>query len=309
MLLRSIFVLFSLSCAFGQSEYFPLHVGNQWVYRGEGRVAPPTVIIDIPRSEIINNREYFLVRNLGPSDSWLRMDDDGTLYSLDRATGRESVWAAFATRQGREYRTSINPCNQTARVESRGATVKVPAAEFINVLEVSYPAANCADAGLTRDWFVPYIGLVQRESTTIAGPRFLKLAYSRIGGVTVLSEPELGFSLTLDNPAPSGDVLIARLTVRSTQEKPLSLNFTSGQRYDLTIRNQDGHEIYRWSDGRAFTLALGREEIIGERNWVVDVPLLFEGKRLPAGRYTVEAWITTAPESGAFRATLGFEIR
>jgi len=306
---RSIFVFFSLSCAFAQTEYFPLHVGNQWVYRGEGRVAPATVIIDIPRSEVIGHHVYFLVRNLGESNAWLRMADDGTLYSLDRASGRESVWAVFATPERDEYRTSINPCNKTARVESRSTTIKVPAADFINVLEVSYPVAHCADAGLTRDWFVPYVGLVQRESTTIAGPRFLKLAYSRVGGVTVLSEPEVGFALTLDSPAPSGDFLTARLTVRSTQEKPLALEFLSGQRYDLAVRNQDGDEIYRWSQGLAFTQALGQEEITGERNWVVEVPLTIDGKRLPAGRYRVDAWLTATPKSGVFRATLGFEIR
>lgn len=309
MFARSFFVLFSLSAAFGQTEFFPLHVGNQWVYRGEGRIASGPVVVDIPRSEMINNREYYLVRNLGESDAWLRMEDDGTLYALDRGTGRESVWAAFATPERQEYRTSINPCNQTARVESRSGTVKTPAAEFVNVLEVSYPAANCADAGLTRDWFVPYIGLVQRESTTIAGPRFLKLAYSRVGGVTVLSEPEIGFALTLDSSAPEGDTLVARLTVRSTQSKPLTLDFTSSQRYDFEIRNSAGEVVYRWSASRAFLQALGSEEIVGERNWVEELPLTVGGRRLPAGRYMVEGWLTARPESGAFRATLGFEIR
>mgnify|MGYP000881520777 CR=1 FL=1 len=309
MFARSFFVLFSLSAAFGQTEFFPLHVGNQWVYRGEGRIASGPVVVDIPRSEMINNREYYLVRNLGESDAWLRMEDDGTLYALDRTSGTESVWAGFGTPEGREYRTAINPCNQTARVESRNGTVRTPAAEFVNVLEVSYPAANCADAGLTRDWFVPYIGLVQRESLTIAGPRYLKLAYSRVGGVTVLSEPELGVSLTLDSRAPEGDTLVARLTVRSTQSKPLTLDFTSSQRYDFEIRNSAGEVVYRWSASRAFLQALGSEEIVGERNWVEELPLTVGGRRLPAGRYMVEGWLTARPESGAFRATLGFEIR
>jgi len=292
-------------------DYFPLHVGNQWVYRQGGAFPGEPVVVDIPRSEVFEGRSYSLVRGFGESNAWLRMDENGTLHAYDPDRRQELVWAAFATPAGGTYRTAINQCNNMATVESRDAKASVPAGEFGNALEIRYPAANCADAGLTSEKYLPWIGLVERTSLTIAGPRTWKLSYARVGGVTVLSEPEHSFSLTLDraeysDPSP---VLTGRMTLRSTQpDTPRELMFPSGQRFDLEIRNEAGDLVFLWSEGKFFTLALGSERITGEKNWVAEVPLVRDRVRLPAGNYSAEGWLTTM-EGKRYAARVGFAVR
>jgi hypothetical protein len=178
------------------------------------------------------------------------------------------------------------------------------------------------DAGLTEEIFHRWTGLVRRTETTIGGPRTYNLVYVRTAGVTVVSQPELHFSLTLDeavyianlmppiDPLSSVPRLTARLTLRNTTDKPLTLDFASGQRYDMEIKDEKGAVVYRWSDGMAFTMALGQETIgPGEKNYVIVVRLAGkDGRPLAEGRYTAEAWITTSgPRS--FRASMGFEVR
>jgi hypothetical protein len=313
--MRTLLTLTLMSAAIpyaaAQPDYFPLHVGNQWIYRQAGRIGGEPVVVDIPRTEAVNDQTYHVVRGLDHRDLYLRMAEGGVLYAYDPENRQEGVWAAFATPEGESYRTVVNECSNTARVVSRNARVAVPIGDLTGALAIIYPAGNCADAGLGTDYFMPYVGLVERESITIAGPRFLRLAYARIGGVTVLSEPEIAFSLTLDKPQYGGDdvpVLTARLTLRSTRSEPVTLTFPSGQRFDLVIRNESGQEVFTWSVGRAFVLAFGTERFgPGERNWMVMAPLSAAGERLPAGRYTAEAWLTTVSPR-TYVASVGFEI-
>ena len=297
--------------AFAQ-DYFPLHIGNQWIYRTAITAKNSTVtVIDIPRTETINDKTYALVRGLPEGAALLRQSDDGTLYNYNTETKAEEVWAVFSTKEGDTYRTVINPCNQTARVESRAAKVSVPAGDFTNALAIQYPAANCADAGLERDYFAPYIGLVERTSQSIIGPRRMQLVYARVGGVTVLSGSELSFSVALDKTVyAAGEQTSVRLATRNTTPDPLTLQFTSGQRFDIAIRNAAGEDVYRWSATRTFPAVLGSETISGgERNWSDVITLANgSGQVLPAGHYTLAAWLTDT-EPARFAATVGFDIR
>jgi hypothetical protein len=217
----------------------------------------------------------------------------------------------FSTREGDTYRTAISPCNQLARVESRSAKLSVPAGDFFNALAIRYPPANCADAGVESDVYAPYIGLIERSSITIAGPRVSQLVYARVGGVTVLSVPEVSFLVALDNTAyKTGEAALARLAIRNTSPAPLVLDFSSAQRFDIAIRNEAGAEVYRWSAARGFAAVIGSETIAGaERNWAETIPLANNaGQPLPAGRYTLEAWLTSS-QPPQYRATVGFSIR
>ncbi len=294
-------------------DYFPLHVGNQWIYRQSGAGAGAPLVVEIPRTETVGGQAYSVVTGFPGGNVSLRMSADSTLYAYDRTTRREVVWAVFSTPEGGTYQTSIHECNRTAKVDARNAMLQLPIGEVINALVVSYPGATCADAGLSSDAFLPYLGLVRRSVITIAGPRTFELIYARVGGVTVLSEPEVSFSLTLDRLVYAGKldvpVMTARLTLRVTQAEPLTLAFSSGQVYDVVFRNDKGNEVYRWSVGKVFPLALGSLMIgPGEKNHVVAIPLLQrDGDPLPPGRYVAEAWLTTTGPK-TYAASVGFDI-
>lgn len=66
--------------------------------------------------------------------------------------------------------------------------------------------------------------------------------------------------------------------------------------------------VYRWSDGKAFTLALRAEEISGERNWPVPIRLRdTAGAPLAAGVYTATAHLTTLGRT-AWSASVRFTV-
>jgi hypothetical protein len=166
---------------------------------------------------------------------------------------------------------------------------------------------------LESDAFVPSVGLVRRTSATIAGPLVLCLIYARVGETTVLSQPEVTFGLSLDRSVYSPHLtvpeLMVKITLRVRQGLPLELTFPSAQRFELTIRNADGKEVYRWSDGMAFAQMVGTERFgPAEKNWLVRVPLRSrDGNQFPPGKYTAASWLTSIGEP-RYAASVGFEI-
>lgn len=274
-----------------QVEYLPLQTGNRWVYRGTA--GQFTVAVEKPAT--FDGRDYFLVRGFPSTpEVYLRNDDEGRIWMWDGLAKREKLWLDFTAN---EAPTGVDPCNALSRVESREAKYSGPVGEFVNALRVRYTYAGCADAGVDSDVFLPYVGLVQRMAQTIAGPRAYDLVYARLGEVAVVTEAEVSFGVAVDRAVTS-----ARLTLRNQTGGPLELKFSSGQMFDVVVREESGADIWRWSDGRVFTQAVMSELVSGERLFVVKLPVL------KAGRYAVEGFLTTV-DGKRFVASTGVEVR
>jgi hypothetical protein len=310
-------------CAFATTpDYFPLHPGNQWVYRCSGFCPEPLAVVGIPRMDYLLGRWYARWEGFGGRPSWLRQDDSGTVWALDIATGKESRWYWFFSPAGESYDTSVDPCSRRATMASRSYQYEGPAGVFPETLQIVYPPGACADAGLTEEVFYGWTGLMRRSETTIAGLRTWELIYARTGGVTVVAQPELHFSLALDKSVYTANLMppidpnfsvprmTARLTLRNTTSKPVTLTFASGQRYDLELRDERDRVVYRWSEGRAFIQMLGQEEFgPGEKDYVIVLRLADkQGQPLAAGKYTAVGWLTTSGQQ-PYKASAGFEIR
>lgn len=295
-------------------NYFPLEPGNQWIYRSGTEIATAEVV----RAETFEGRSYALVRGFF-GDAWLRTNEDGALVAYDPSTRAEQLWTAFGAAEGAQFQSAAPPCEQPAQLVSKSAQYAGPIGEFPYALEIRYSPGRCADAGSERDLYLPWVGLVQRRATTIAGPRTWDLVYARLG-VTEISASQTSFQLSLDQAVYTANLMppvdprravphmLARLTLRHIQQEPLRLTFPTGQRFDLVIRNEKGEVVFRWSDGKAFTQVLGTEMVLGERNWVIDVPLGTGNTALPQGRYVAEGWLT-AEGPRAWSASAGFEVR
>lgn len=82
-----------------------------------------------------------------------------------------------------------------------------------------------------------------------------------------------------------------------TEEK--QLHFSSGQQFEVVVISDDGKEVYRYSDGKFFTMALVYKDIKpGESlkwqdEWVLTNK---EGEKLSAGEYTAVINILANPE-------------
>src|SRR5262245_19170810 len=152
--------------AFPQADYFPLQVGNQWVYRASGRGQP--IVMEVLKSAVFDGNTYYLTHNFLNSDTWLRTRDDGALVAYDPGTKQDSALVVFDADEGSGYSTSIDPCNSTAKVVSRSAKTGLPVGQFDNALAIDYSPPKCADAGLVTEQYLPSIGLAQRSRETIA---------------------------------------------------------------------------------------------------------------------------------------------
>jgi hypothetical protein len=232
----------------------------------------------------------------------LRKNEAGTLVIYDRDGKREKTWVAFGAAAGEAYRTEVDSCNATAVIRTRQGELKSPFGEFPNALQVGYQP-SCADAGLTSESFLPYVGLVQRTETTIAGEQTWNLIYTRLGGFSVFTEREVSFQAALDaSQYKPGDGLTVRMSLRSTLAPPLQLTFPTGQDYDLILRNEKGEEVYRWALGKLFTNIFRQFPLTGEKNWALTVRV----PEVPPGNYTAAA--NLAVLGPRYEATIPFVI-
>jgi hypothetical protein len=317
--LASVFAAAAAAVAAGP-DYFPLHQGNQWVYRCSGACAEPLAVAEIAGTAYLHGRWYSHYRGLGTA-AWLRQDAEGSVWAFDPATGTESRWYAFSASEGQGYATTLDPCSTRAAMASRAYAYQGPAGVFPETLRLVY-SGPCVDAGLTEEVFYRWTGLMRRTETTVAGPRTWELIYARTGGVTVRSAPELSVSLTLDrcvytanlmppvDPATSIPKLTARLTVRNTTSTPVTLDLPDGIRFCMRVQ-KDGSQAGALSySACSRDTSSPAEEIIalGEKNYLLVFRLATpQGAPLPEGAYTVTAWLSKDPDSG-FSASAGFEV-
>jgi Intracellular proteinase inhibitor len=93
---------------------------------------------------------------------------------------------------------------------------------------------------------------------------------------------------------PVGDDVQMTLRLTNCGENEATLYFASGQRYEFVVANNDtGEEIWRWSDGQAFTGALD-EEVLADGE-VIEYMETWDqtnsaGEQVPEGRYKVSAF-------------------
>ena len=109
--------------------------------------------------------QYWLYSGFG-NDVPLRKDANGSLYLWDDQKNTRSSLRLSPDDNG-VFRPMPNPCGQTGRVVTRSAKYKGPIGEFDTALEIRYSPGTCADAGVERELYLPYIGLVQRTVTCI----------------------------------------------------------------------------------------------------------------------------------------------
>ncbi|MGO1059675.1 BsuPI-related putative proteinase inhibitor [Planococcus sp. FY231025] len=85
-----------------------------------------------------------------------------------------------------------------------------------------------------------------------------------------------------------------RYTLKNQTEEAVTFDFTSGQRYDFALYNENDEQVFLFSSVSTYTQALGEETIkqAEELSYEFDVPQL----DLAAGTYKIEAWLT--PKQG-----------
>lgn len=113
-------------------------------------------------------------------------------------------------------------------------------------------------------------------------------------------EGSRGATLTLEVSPEEGRVgRPVAFTLRLVAGEPMTLEYADGQRYDFEVRDSSGEVVWRWSDDKVFTMAIGREqlreggELVYRESWSPQSP----------GDYEVTGIITASSHDLVTRAS------
>ena len=107
-------------------------------------------------------------------------------------------------------------------------------------------------------------------------------------GNTSLEETNMnyGISITTDKISYNvGDPIIMTLKIFNYTKEDIAFHFNTSQRYDFIIEDDEGNEIWRWSQDIMFAMVLG-EETLGPINPEIIYTTEYKGK-LNSGYYKV----------------------
>ncbi|WP_052504433.1 BsuPI-related putative proteinase inhibitor [Rossellomorea aquimaris] len=104
-----------------------------------------------------------------------------------------------------------------------------------------------------------------------------------------------------------------QLLLYNNSEGDKNITFNTSQMFDFTIKNNAGKVVYHYSQGKSFLQALQTISLKkGETKiWKEIWDYKQEGKRVPEGRYTIEAWLMGEDISGfdhPLRAEYSFTV-
>jgi hypothetical protein len=284
--MQMLFLL--LAAGVAQAQFFPLQVGNQWIYRVDEGPVKETRVAEVLRVETVDDKEYFVYQGITGGPTRLRVTGDNTLVQWNK-DGTESLWVDFNAAEGASFSTAADACTGRGRVASRDAKLELLGGIWDRGIQVTYSTAACADAGITEDIYLPGLGLAQRTYQSFTGPRRYKLTYVRFGNASIVTGGETAFRISLGQRNYASRATInLRLSLENWTKEPLPLTFPSGQSFDFAIRNPAGETVYTWSANKLFTAEFRELSIAGEKNWTVTEEL-----SLKPGEYVLEAWLTT----------------
>jgi len=95
-----------------------------------------------------------------------------------------------------------------------------------------------------------------------------------------------GISMTTDKIRYSvGETIMVTLKIFNYTGEDIVFHFNTSQRYDFIIKDEEGNEVWRWSNGRMFAQMLGKESL-GQHNPEVVCIEQYKGKLSP-GYYKI----------------------
>lgn len=283
------------------ADFLPLAPGNAWVYRDARTGSEFT--IDIGSTQTLNQRIYYSLRGYTTQQLLVRVNEFGNIVYWDEARQIDVLLTSFEVVPGARFEAPARVCPEEGQVQERRAAHDGPAGRW-QALEIQYRTFGCADVGDLSEQFVENIGMVRRVVTTFAGPRTFDLVHGRVGNQVISGGSVGSFSVTA---TLGSGTMLATLRIQQPSGSQLKLRFSSGQEYDLRVRDSGGQTVYTWSADKLFLQA--QHELLISGGWSASVsvpqpPSAPEGPHV----YTIEAWLTTADGDPRFAAATTVEI-
>ena len=246
-------------------------------------------------------------RFLGQGERWVWTRADSEViyvYNNDRRANEKLV--SFADPVGKRYSVTLDSCTTGATLAEKNLSLDTAAGAFRNVVRMEF-SGNCADAGIKQAWFAPEVGVVQWEEQSIMGP--VVYAFAR-GAVAGKQYPVAALQVIADLPRAhqvlvNGGSINAGLTVVNNSASDMTLRFSSGQEFDISLLNLSGEVLNSWGANKRFIQA--EHEVVikaGGRHYFggeIDLTAL-SGEALDVGTYLlrIELKGSHAPTATAF---------
>ena len=284
-------------------DYFPLTLGNRWIYnKTESRFKKTDSIkVEIIRTPIIKWKTYYVfnqlpfVPGLENANNILVRYDVSSRRFLKLAPDGEKPLFPVGEQADARFTSSVDEHNNP--VENR----------------LSYLACmRCQNAGMEMV-FDRGVGVVAVESTFPWGTETYELKsaevnrrkfgepivegqgggkQSKFGSGLVRVDP----NLTLDAQKIDDGVKLV-FTVKNPTEGYLSFRFNTSQTFDLVVREKDtGFEIWRWSKGNFFSRVLRNIALLPQDEWKFEETWDYkdnERNEIRRGMYEAVATLTT----------------
>jgi hypothetical protein len=286
---KSISIAALLGGCLVAGDLLPLREGNSWTY-AEARTGR-TFTIQVGSALTSNDHTYYLLTGYVDQPRLVRLDERNRLVYLDEASGAETVLTSFVPEDGQWWDAPARACNQQGQTLETPGSYEGPMGIVNGVLDLRYRTMTCADAGIESEEYAENIGMLRRVVQSIAGPRQSDLIYAKLGEIVIDAVPHARFSVSVNGQS-------ATIRLQTNSAGPLKLQFATGQEYDLVLRASDGKVAWKWSADQNFIQSL--HDLTVDREWSKTVALPSE----PAGKYTLQAWLTTIGDTPQFAATV-----
>jgi hypothetical protein len=306
-----IAVLATLPLLAAGPNFFPLQTGNEWVY-SVGGVEQLTIRVGAPLAR--DGNVFYFVTGYADQKIWVRRADNGNLFFLDPDTDQERPLTFFEVvpdgwfSSGLSQLCEMDGQAQADRIDYRPISGADPAA----AISIRYRAYGCIPEQVEEERFVENLGLVYRR---VGGVEF-NLVSARVGAIDFHAAPNRAVQLALDRVTISRErelekaLINGQLRITATPYSyPVRVKFPTMSRLEIVIRNQNGEEVYRHSDGTV-ELPVYTERELGT---VASFPFQFilqdkDRNPLPDGAYTVAAWLRTASAEPQFVAETAIQV-
>ena len=243
----------------------------------------------------------------GKKNQWLWLSNDGQeIYWFNESKNAELLLNA-SDPVGTEYRVKIDGCTDRATLASKSDKVRVAAGDFDRSVRLDF-SGYCFDEGLESAWFVPGIGLVKWSKDSMIGPVVFELEHAKVGNMTLPNQE--GIELSAQFPAETvmlnnQNTIEASITLINHSDETITLDFTSGQTFEIYLYDDNEQLVSLWSSDMMFTQALhsmefkpGEAERFGGALDLKDL----NGQPLDIGTYKIKIEIkgSFSPEASSF---------
>ncbi|MBI4614604.1 MAG: hypothetical protein HY720_13420 [Planctomycetes bacterium] len=318
-------------------ELWPAQAGNTWTYEVSGQIGNGTTH---EAKVVATSGGWSKIEGFEGTHWWYMSGQSGRVWVWNESAGNYSLVFDLGLAKGAKFTMNFPGATcldkTTWTVAEKNATLDTEVGTFTGCVVLALVQSPCADAGLGEVAFAPGVGIVRTSSQSIAGPKTSNVIHALVNGAEYKRKKHdagLTACVTVDkavyelwinrmpsigpvNRPPRPDTMTVEFRITNNTRETIQFDYRSGQKYDFVIKNEADKELYRWSAGRAFTMALTRDTLRPGESLVFTEKLELRESQglegvfpaLGAGKYAIEAIHTTSSTGHRLKARVPFHI-